>query len=523
LGFLELCFGIVKKAALHDVFDVCCSGNSSTPSGEPRMAKHKRSPRRPQPKHKRAKKSQHDKRKRLQSRNPHRQKTTKAKVPLEGAMQTAVSFLQTVMDRRIAFRLAIVIAGMFLADDPRTASAWFVSAGVGDDWDRFYDCLISVGRTSGKLATAVLGLVVQKLAPAFGDRILLAMDDSPTSRYGRHVEGAGVHHNPTPGPAGSKWLYGHNWVTVAWLATHPAWGVIALPLHSMLYVRKVDIPQLTEKYDWEFQKKHELGVELLTWFMKSIKAMGVKATVWLAVDGAYATRPFLLPVRALGIVIFSRLRKDACLYDLPKPKPPHRRGPQPTYGKNKISLAKRAAHSQGWQTIEYQCRGEMVTRRYKTFLATSKLVSDQIRVVIVRFEDGGWAPYFCTDTSVEVGDILEAVAARWAIEEHFHDVKEVWGAGQQQVRNVWSSIGCWNLNQWMYTLVELCCWDTDKAELTDRRARPWDNSDRRPSHADRRRSISRKMLEKQILAVLPRSPDSHQFQTIIEALIDIAV
>ena len=77
-----------------------------------------------------------------------------------------------------------------------------------------------------------------------------------------------------------------------------------------------------------------------------------------------------------------------------------------------------------------------MTRQYKSFLATSRLVSAQIRVVIVRFEDGGWAPYFCTDTTVTAQDILEAVAARWAIEEHFHDVKEVWGAGEQQVRNV---------------------------------------------------------------------------------------
>jgi len=69
------------------------------------------------------------------------------------------------------------------------------------------------------------------------------------------------------------------------------------------------------------------------------------------------------------------------------------------------------------------------------------------RVVIVRFDDGGWAPYFCTDTSAEVQDILEAVAARWAIEEHFHDTKEIWGAGQQQVRNVWSSIGCWHVGR----------------------------------------------------------------------------
>jgi len=483
------------------------------------MAKRKGSSKRPQPQHKKQKKSQHDKRKRLQRRNSKRKKTTNAKVPLSGAMQTAVSVLQAVMDRRIAFRLAIVVAGMLLADDRRTASAWFVAAGVQDDWDRFYDCLISVGRTSRKLATAVLGLVVQKFAPGPGDRILLGMDDSPTARYGKHVEGAGVHHNPTPGPADGEWLYGHNWVALAWLATHPAWGVIALPLRSMLYVREVDVPKLAEKYDWEFRTKHQLGVALLTWFMQSIRALGVKAKVWLAVDGVYAARPFLLPALELGIVVVSRLRKDACLFDLP-PEGSHGNR---IYGKNKVSLAKRAGHRKGWSTITYHCRGVEVTCQYKTFLATSRLISGEIRVVIVRFEDGGWAPYFCTDTSAEVRDILEAVAARWAIEEHFHDVKEVWGAGQQQVRNVWSNVGCWHLNQWLYTLVELCCWDVPKSELTDRRARRWDNPDRRPSHADRRRSISREMLQKQFLVALPRNQNNRKFRTLFEALVDLAI
>lgn len=485
------------------------------------MAKRKGSSRRPQPKHKKQKKSQHEKRRRLERRNPNRKRTTKAKVPLTGAMQKAVSALQAVMDRRIAFRLAIVVAGMFLADDRRTASAWFVAAGVQDDWDRFYDCLSSVGRSSGMLATVVLGLVVQKLAPGLGGRIVLGMDDSPTTRYGRHVEGAGVHHNPTAGPADGEWLYGHNWVTLAWLATHPAWGVIALPLRSLLYVREIDVPKLQAKYEWEFRTKHQLGVELLTWFMQFVRVLGVK--VWLTVDGAYAVRPFLLAVLALDIVVFSRLRKDACLYDLPEPPDPHRRGRHPIYGKQKINLAKRAAHRQGWQTITYRSRNEQVTRRYKTFLATSQLVSGPIRVVIVRFEDDSWAPYFCTDTSMDVRDILETVAARWAIEEHFHDVKEVWGAGQQQVRNVWSNIGCWHLNQWMYTLVELCCWDVDQSELTDRRSRPWDNLDRRPSHADRRRWISREMLRKQFLAALPPGPNNQKFRTLFEDLFALAV
>jgi hypothetical protein len=487
------------------------------------MAKYKGSSRRPQAKHKKHKKSQHDKRQRLQRRNSKRKRTTQAKVPLSGAMQTAVCVLQAVLDRRIAFRLAIVVAGMLLADGRRTASAWFVAAGVQDDWDRFYDCLTSVGRTAGTLATVVLGLVVQKFAPQFGGRILLGMDDSPTSRYGQHVEGAGIHHNPTPGPADEKWLYGHNWVALAWLATHPWWGVIALPLRSLLYVREIDVPKLADKYGWEFRTKHQLGVALLTWFMQSLRALGVEAKVWLATDGAYAVRPFLLPVLALGIVVVSRLRKDACLHDLPGPRDPHRRGRHPIYGKNKISVAKRAGHRQGWQTITYRCRGVEVTRQYKTFLATSELVSGPLRVVILRYEDRTWAPYFCTDTSAEVREILEAVAARWAIEEHFHDVKEVWGAGQQQVRNVWSNLACWHLNQWLYTLVELCCWDVRKSELTDRRARSWDNPDRRPSHADRRRWISREMLQKQFLTVLPATPESHKFRRLIASLIGLCV
>jgi hypothetical protein len=482
------------------------------------MAKRKRKSKCPQPQHKKSKKSQHDKHKRLQRKNSNRRKTTQAKVPLVGPMRDFVVMLQACLDRRNAFRLSIIIAGMFLTNGRCTASAWFVAAGVQDDWDRFYDCLTSVGRRSEQLATVVLQLVVHKFAPGLTDRITLGLDDSPTSRHGKQVEGAGVHHNPTPGPADGEWLYGHNWVALAWLAKHPAWGVIALPLRSLLYVREVDVPKLKDKYDWEFLTKHQLGVKLLTWFITTLNKLGVQPNVWLAVDGAYAARPFLLPVLELGIVVVSRLRKDACLFALPSDGSHGNR----IYGQNKFNLAKRAGHHEGWKTLTYHCRGVEVTRQYKTFLATSRLISGPIRVVIIRFEDGGWAPYFCTDTSAEVCDILETVAARWAIEEHFHDVKEVWGAGQQQVRKVWSNLACWHLNQWMYTLVELCCWDLDKSELSDRSDRPWDNVARRPSHADRRRSISRKMLGRQFLAALPHGPKHRKLSKLFQDLMALA-
>ena len=215
-----------------------------------------------------------------------------------------------VLDARMSFRLAIIVAGMLLADDRRTASSWFVAAGVLDDWDRFYDALISLGRQSREVSEVVLRFVIEKLDPGPGGRIMLAIDDTPEKRYGRHVEGAGVHHDPTPGPAGGEFCYGHNWVTLAWLAEHPWCGVIALSLRSLLYVREVDVPRLDAKRGWKFATKHQLAAQLVTWFVATLRSWKLERVVWIVVDGAYAARPFLDAVLAEGAVVVSRLRRQ---------------------------------------------------------------------------------------------------------------------------------------------------------------------------------------------------------------------
>ena len=48
---------------------------------------------------------------------------------------------------------------------------------------------------SRKLATVVLTMVVRKFDPGPGGRLIVAIDDSPTEHYGKHVEGAGAHHD----------------------------------------------------------------------------------------------------------------------------------------------------------------------------------------------------------------------------------------------------------------------------------------------------------------------------------------
>src|SRR5207247_6724024 len=87
------------------------------------------------------------------------------------------------------------------------------------------------------------------------------------------------------------------------------------------------------------------------------------------------------------------------------------------------------------------------------------------------------------------GEILEAVADRSALEQVFHDVKEVHGVGQAQTRNYWTSVAVYHLNLWLHTLIELWAWHRSAKELVDRRRSPWDDKERRPSHADRRNAL----------------------------------
>ncbi len=61
-------------------------------------------------------------------------------------------------------------------------------------------------------------------------RVLLVIDDTPTKRSGPQVAGAGIHHDPTPGPTGNEFCYGHVWVTLAVCVRHSLWGANGLPI-----------------------------------------------------------------------------------------------------------------------------------------------------------------------------------------------------------------------------------------------------------------------------------------------------
>jgi DDE superfamily endonuclease len=411
-----------------------------------------------------------------------------------------ISRLASMLDPRISWRLVPLMTGLLFATGRCTVSSWLRAGGLSDDYQVYYYFLFAIGDKTKALAAVLFRIAFDRIAPS--GRVLLAIDDTPTKRYGPKVEGAGLHHNPTPGPAGAKLLYGHNWVTLAWVVRHPLWGAIGLPFLASMYVRKKDIAAqlLTCLRGVTFETKLVMAGALVLEAANWLKYLG--RILWVVADGAYAKRRFLQAAVAAGAIVVSRLRKDAALFDVPAPVKPgeRRRGRPRIYGKNRISLAKRAGHRQGWQTGTFHLYGAEVTKRYKTFLATYRPASGLIRVVLVKEDDGKWVAYFCTHAEATVAEILEAVADRSAIEQVFHDVKEVHGVGEAQTRNYWSNMAVYHVHLWWHTLIELWAWHRPAKELVDRSASPWDDADRRPSHADRRNSLRRQCLDAEFLA-----------------------
>lgn len=427
-----------------------------------------------------------------------------------------VDQLAEALHARNRWRLSLLIMGLVFATGRRTVTSWLRAVGISDDFADYYYFLQPVGRRIRPIAERLLVVLLRHIVR--DPRVLLVIDDSPTKRYGPQVQGAGIHHNPTPGPVDQPFVYGHIWVTLALVLRHPLWHTIGLPLIGLLYVRAKDIGKIPKKFHWTFQTKLVLAVQQALSLLKIAQNAG--KTVWVVADGAYAKRPFLKPLIAAGVVVVSRLRKDAALYDRP-PQPKRRgRGRPRKYGK-RLSLKGKAAHAQGWQTVACTVYGQTVQKPIKTFVALYPPAGGLIRVVIVK-EDDGPQFFFGTDPDATAVEIIEAFADRAAIEQVFHDVKEVWRAGQQQVRVIWTNLACFNLNLWVQTLVECWAWHKPADAIRLRADSPWDDPDRRPSHADRRKALRRTTLRNQYSILTPPHRQSSKIRTLYELLLRLA-
>jgi len=358
-----------------------------------------------------------------------------------------VMALSDVLHQRSAWRLSIVFTAMLFAKGRKTVTSWLRAAGIDCCYKAYYYFIGSLTQKIEKIATILFEIMIRSIYKNT-NTVLAAIDDSPTPRYGPKVMGAGIHRNPTPTPDGRKFVYGHVWVTLSAIARHNTFGTIGLPLLARMYVKAKDVKRI----GLPFKSKTEQAVELAKWAYEGCKKLGKK--LWIVTDGGFTRASFLKPVIEIGAVVVTRLRKDAVLYAEPKPPRKRKRGRPRKYGK-RIKLAHCVNHPDGWFTIKAILYGQQEIKEVKRFKALYKPAGCLVQVLIVRESGDCFRAFMCTDTTASAIQILEAVADRYAIEQNFCDLKEIEGAGQQQVRTLGSNIGAFHLNLWFHSQIEL--------------------------------------------------------------------
>jgi hypothetical protein len=278
--------------------------------------------------------------------------------------------LKKCLSKNCAIYFLSLLLGIVLAcQSRRTVTSWIQFSSLCHQFRNFFYHLPQIGHNNDNLLHRFLLELLQTHRHLFDGaiRIRLVVD---AKHYGRRIEGYGWHHNATPGGTDSTLCWGHSWVVVCLVVTHPFWGNISLPISSSLYVQKKHIEQLQQKYTIDFKTKCEMVVELITALVPYFKEFGKRIEV--ICDGGYAKSSVITPLLQLeGVCVITRLRRDGRVFELPA-KRTGQRGRPPVKGKQ-INMEGKATCRRGWDEVQCSLYGETKKKQYKTLVGVSEL------------------------------------------------------------------------------------------------------------------------------------------------------
>ena len=104
---------------------------------------------------------------------------------IPAVLSTWIARLQCLVERRLCDLFPLVFCGLlFTTERRRTCTSWFRAAGISREFRRAYRVVCLTGRQARPMGMSVLHDICNTLAVAELPRIKLALDDTPSQRYG---------------------------------------------------------------------------------------------------------------------------------------------------------------------------------------------------------------------------------------------------------------------------------------------------------------------------------------------------
>jgi hypothetical protein len=348
----------------------------------------------------------------------------------------------------------VLVIGAILCQGPRTVAAALRVMGLGQEprFERYHRVLSRVRWSGLQGAKILLGLVIQ-LLPAHWVPVLV-VDDTVERRRGKRIKAKGCYRDAVRSTAthvvkcfGLKWLSLMVVVRLPWCSR--PW---ALPVLTVLAP--------SERANRQAKKRHKTTVDWTCQVVKVVSRWLRRPWVLLG-DGAFACVRLAWTCVQQDVVLISRLRLDAQLYDFPTIPVRPRRGPKPRKGARLPALRDRVAEAQrsGEEVELYWYGGERRRVRLLSGIALWYRRGEQplpIRWVLVVNAEGDPEPaaFFCTCPACEPRWIVTAFVLRWNVEVTFEESRRHLGVETQRQ---WSDNAIARTTPVLFGLFSLVC------------------------------------------------------------------
>ena len=326
----------------------------------------------------------------------------------------------------------VLVIGAILTPGDRTVAAILRVMGQQDEpqFQNYHRVLNRAKWSSREVSRRLLLLLVHLFVPANAP-IVVGIDETIERRRGRQIAARGIYRDPV---RSSKEFFvktsGLRWISLMLLTPIPwAKRVWALPFLTVLAP--------SERYHEQRHKKHKTITDWARQMILQLHRWLPERTLVVVADGSYAVLEFLAAVVHLShVIVITRLRLDAALYDPAPQRTSRTKGRPALKGKRQPTLAKRLADpAVNWQKLTVAWYGgvmreiEVTTGTALWYHASLPLVA--IRWVLIRDPEGTFAPQalLCTDQHADPAQISAWFVLRWQVEVTFHEVTNPSGRG----------------------------------------------------------------------------------------------
>ena len=348
---------------------------------------------------------------------------------------------EPVFSSRVWPWVTTLLVGAILAPGPRTVAAALRVLGLQDDRPfGTYHRVLNRARWSSRTVSRILLALLVRAFVAAGAAVVVGLDDTIERRRGVKIAVKGIYRDPVRSSKGHfVKASGLRWVSLQLLAYVPwAQRVWALPFFTVLAP--------SERYHQEHGQRHKTLPDWGRQMLRQLRRWLPDRYLVAVADSTYAALDLLAACAQLAnpVVVITRLRLDAALYDPAPARPPGTVGRPRKKGARQPTLAERLQNPQtAWQALTVRWYGG-TERTIEVATATAVwyhggLPPVALRWVLVRDPAGDFAPQalLCTDLTVSAPRIVEWFVLRWQLEVTFHEARAHLG---METQRQWSAL-----------------------------------------------------------------------------------